>query len=216
MKNAKFENREAYLTAAIAAFKKLFTDNGAKYPPVRVSTGWPSSRGTSSKRRALGECWDASAAADEVPQIFISPFMDNLLDVDKGDACGVLPTLVHELCHSSLGIKAGHGPAFRRLALAVGLEGKMTSTHAGEKLLALCKEVAAKLGEYPHAKLDFSKSGKKKQGTRMIKCECEECGYSVRTTQKWLELGAPICPVKGHGPMKFELPDGTNEDEDNE
>ena len=34
-----------------------------------------------------------------------------------------------------------------------------------------------------------------KQSTRLIKCECAECGYTMRTTTKWIEtLGAPLCP----------------------
>lgn len=33
------------------------------------------------------------------------------------------------------------------------------------------------------------------QTTRMIKCECLECGYVVRTSRKWAAMGLPICPV---------------------
>jgi hypothetical protein len=40
----------------------------------------------------------------------------------------------------------------------------------------------------------------------MIKCECETCGYIVRTARRWIEeMGAPHCPA--HGPMTCELPD---------
>ena len=36
---------------------------------------------------------------------------------------------------------------------------------------------------------------KKPGGTRLLKAECGECGYTVRVTKKWLEAkGAPICP----------------------
>jgi hypothetical protein len=41
-----------------------------------------------------------------------------------------------------------------------------------------------------------------KQDARLIKCECGECGYVVRTTRKWLEIGAPHCP--NHGAMNVE------------
>lgn len=35
-----------------------------------------------------------------------------------------------------------------------------------------------------------------KQGTRLLKCRCASCGYTVRTTRKWLDLaGPPICPT---------------------
>lgn len=38
----------------------------------------------------------------------------------------------------------------------------------------------------------------KKQTTRMLKCECPQCGYTVRTTRKWLDVAVPVCPVHGH------------------
>jgi hypothetical protein len=34
----------------------------------------------------------------------------------------------------------------------------------------------------------------RKQTTRMLKATCPKCGYAVRTTRRWLELGAPLCP----------------------
>lgn len=56
----------------------------------------------------------------------------------------------------------------------------------------------------------------KKQKTRMLKCECAECGYTVRTARKWLEqAGAPLCPIEGHGVMEHEpLGDDDPESED--
>ena len=94
-----------------------------------------------------------------------------------------------------------HGPKFRQCAKAIGLEGKMTATTAGESLVKEIEKIHAKLGDYPHAKLDFQRG--KKQTTRMIKCYCPgtECTddkgktYTVRTTRAWLELETPSCPV---------------------
>ena len=41
--------------------------------------------------------------------------------------------------------------------------------------------------------------------TRMVKCQCGDCAYTVRTTRKWLdELGPPLCPCNSE-PM--EVPD---------
>jgi hypothetical protein len=37
----------------------------------------------------------------------------------------------------------------------------------------------------------------------MWKCECTQCGYLVRTTARWLEVGPPICPVPEHGSMRI-------------
>ena len=36
---------------------------------------------------------------------------------------------------------------------------------------------------------------RRKQSTRMLKCQCGFCGYVVRTTRTWLdEYGPPLCP----------------------
>jgi hypothetical protein len=41
-----------------------------------------------------------------------------------------------------------------------------------------------------------------KQTTRLLKATCahDECGYNVRVTSKWLEIGPPHCPL--HGAME--------------
>lgn len=38
-----------------------------------------------------------------------------------------------------------------------------------------------------------------KQTTRLLKATCthEKCGYTVRVTSKWLEIGPPHCPLHG-------------------
>lgn len=211
MSKSKHTTREDYLLAAVKLSIPIFKSAGVEIPPVRVSTGWPSSRGTSSKRKAIGECWDKKAASDKVSQIFISPWMEGPVHLEKNDSMGVLPTLEHELVHAVLGTEAGHGAKFRKLALAIGLEGKMTSTHAGAELTAKLAEMSKELGDYPHSKLNPSKSGKKKQGTRMVKCECAECGYILRTSKKWIEVAIPSCP-SGHGKMDCEVPDEEDAD----
>lgn len=32
-------------------------------------------------------------------------------------------------------------------------------------------------------------------GSRLVKAACQQCGYTVRVTRKWLAVGAPICPT---------------------
>ncbi len=53
--------------------------------------------------------------------------------------------------------------------------------------------ILKKAGPLPHKQLTAYRT-KKKQGTRLLKAYCEECGYTVRVTAKWLEAsGAPFC-----------------------
>ena len=70
----------------------------------------------------------------------------------------------------------------------------MTATHAGEALRDRLEGLTAKIGPYPHAKISFEKKDKP-QTTRMIKVLCPDpsCGYHVRTTRKWIEIGTPTC-----------------------
>jgi len=197
--NTKYTTREQYLHAAIDLLKPTFKRAGHVIPPVRVSVGWPSIRPLSPKSRRVGECWDKSAATDKVAQIFISPYL--------GTAFDAVDTLAHELVHAVLGQEAGHGPIFKKLALAIGLEGKMTQAGAGPEFSKTLHELIKELGVYPHAQLKSAiLPGRKKQGTRMIKCECSVCGYTVRTTKKWLDEAIPACPIHKKQ-MECEIPD---------
>jgi len=177
----KYATREDWLHALREQCVPLFET--ANYPlpdKIRLSCGFPRSQ-----RKATGQCWSAESSEDGTYEIFVSPVLS--------DAVEVAATIVHELCHAAVGIEAGHKGTFRECATTIGLEGKMTATTAGAKLTTLLKEITGKLGPYPHAILNPSATVKK-QGTRMIKVECPECGYAVRTTRKWLDVGLPVCP----------------------
>lgn len=181
--------REAWLTKAVVELTPLFTEQDYKVPAMRVSCGWPSSRGLGKGKHTIGECWDAKAASDKLHQIFITPRTAN-----PCEDYGILPTLAHEMAHAIVGIEEGHNKVFGKCVRSIGLEGKLTSTYGGEEFLAKAKAIVQKIGDYPHAALNPSGRPTKKQSTRLIKCECADCGYVVRTTRKWIAEGAPICP----------------------
>jgi hypothetical protein len=108
------------------------------------------------------------------------------------------------MVHATIGHKAKHGPKFRDCALAIGLEGKMTATTPSAKMSEFAEAFIKKHGPYPAGNISALK-GPTKQTTRLLKCECPECGYVVRTTAKWLEdAGAPYCGIKSHGRMGTE------------
>jgi hypothetical protein len=101
------------------------------------------------------------------------------------------------LVHTAVGFECKHRGPFVKVAKAIGLEGKMTETTAGEALIARLKELIEQLGEYPHARLVASNKPKT-QTTRMLKVTCKECGCVVRMTRKWLdEAGLPTCGCGG-------------------
>lgn len=185
--------REQWLLGLVEYLAPLFNHHGYSIPAnIRVSCSLPSGRAFSNNR-TIGECWATEASADQTHEIMVSHTVANSLR-----AGGVL---VHEVCHAVAGIKAGHGKLFRRLAIAVGLEGKMTATGETDYLNGMICSYAWEVGEYPHAKLDYSK--RKKQPTRLLKAVCNnldcdffaELGktYSVRLSSQVFDYAAPRC-----------------------
>lgn len=190
--------REEWLQAAVLKLTPFLLGKGLHMPPVRISCGWPSRNPTGIKKRTIGECWDGKCSSDGAPQLFISPLLADPLDPQ-----GVLATVAHECLHA-IDFAAKHGAKFKRMATLIGLEGKPTHTHASDDLIGLFERILGELGPYPHVALTLKKE-RTKQTTRQRKCECEACGYVARVSQKWIDVGPPVCPAVGHGPMKTEL-----------
>jgi hypothetical protein len=177
--------REQWLTDAVAALTPRFEALSLTVPTVRVSVGWPGGRGK--KNAVIGQCWSTAASADGVAQLFISPVLD--------DPVQVLSTLLHELAHAVDDNEHGHRGPFVRTVRGLGLVGKPTATVASEELAEELAELVEELGEYPHARLTSLAGGPKKQTTRMLKVACPGTGYTVRMTRKWIdEVGLPVCP----------------------
>jgi len=133
----------------------------------------------------LGECWSFECSEGQVTEIFMSP--------RYSDALLVAGTLVHELIHAAIGVDKKHGVEFRKAMKLVGLKGKPTATEADDQLREHLKALIEKIGPYPHSRLT-PKMKLKKEGTRLKKVACEKCGYTVRVTAKWIEVGLPVCP----------------------
>ena len=179
--------REAWLCRAAELLKSVCEPHFTYPERLRISCGWPSKSALAARKRRIGECWATTASKDRSAEIFISPCLD--------DPQLVVGVLLHELIHAGVGVECGHKGPFKRAALAIGMEGKMTETLPGPALRQRIAYLIEDLGPYPHACLDgMERAGPKKQGTRMMKVECPSCGYTVRTTAKWLEIGTPTCP----------------------
>lgn len=180
-------NREAWLQNAVGLMRdRLFHSKGFEVPKeIRISVGFP--KGSRGKGvHSIGQCWAAAASADKHFEVFIHP---ELVEPTR-----ILDVVAHEIAHVVAGHDAGHGKGFREVATKIGLSGKMTATIAGEDLILVLKDYSAFLGEYPHASLSSERgSGPKKQGTRLLKVLCPDCGYKVRVTQKWVDIGLPTC-----------------------
>jgi len=180
-----YDTREAWLNAMTDLLRPEFEVADAALPGnIRLTCGFPSRGGRPGKRQVLGECWPSGRSEDDHFEVFITPMRDNPVVV--------VGILVHELVHVAVGCDCGHRGAFRTVATTLGLEGKMTETIVGEALKEKLQDHVDRLGPYPHASLTMTE--KPPQSTRMKKIECPECGYMVRASQKWINIGVPTCP----------------------
>jgi hypothetical protein len=115
-------------------------------------------------------------------------------------------TLIHELAHAenkTLGIQdcsgRRHNKKFKAMAEKLGLEVKELDPAVGYGFTDLADGARAFLEKIVFKRELFElcrlqAGSRAKAGSRLIKCECPNCSYTVRVTRKWLEVGAPTCP----------------------
>jgi hypothetical protein len=185
---ALYETREAFLNAFIEAARPHFERVNAPLPSnVRVAVGF-TSRGSRGNR--IGECWSDAASGDGHFEIFIKPTLT--------DAYKICDVLTHELIHAAVGLDAGHGATFKRVATSLGLEGKASATVAGKDWFSWAGPILQELGDMPYGALDADKasSARKKQATALLKVECPACGFLARVTNKHIAPHPFLnCPV---------------------
>jgi hypothetical protein len=214
-KAARDITREAWLLSAIEKLIPLLEQAGAanvRHRKYQVSVSFPSKY----VRKRVGECWaDRASECGGINNVLVSPIVD--------DPIQVLGTVAHELIHADDNCESGHNGHFKKVAMALGLTGKMTATEIGEDLRPVLADMVTELGTYPHTKLNLG-TNQKKQGTRMLKADCRDnacaChddkgnGYTVRLTAKWVEVGMPTCPAGTKLTLEGEEPE--TEEEENE
>jgi hypothetical protein len=191
--SASILNRESWLQEAVGILAPIFSAVGYGIPPLKVSCGFAAS---SSPRTTLGQCWPRERSGDLVNEIFISPKID--------DPVEVLDTLVHEICHAIDDCQSGHGADFQGIAQVVGLEGPARMAHAGESLKVRLMTISKTLGPYPHRALNFPPP--RPSNASRNKAKCMQCGFEVTLLKRWESYGAPICP-KDHIRMEQTQPE---------
>lgn len=217
-------NRETWLNLLAEKLAPRFAELGHPLPKFRVSIGFTS---VGANGGANGQCWSDMCTDDKHFTIFISP--------SEATSMSIAAVLNHELIHAAVGLKAGHKGAFADVMAATGMERPFTTSTPGEAFKAWVQPYIAELGEIPHCALNvrgpskeklFKKDGggvepaaapddgdepknnlPKKQTTRLLKCVCGKCGYTVRLSQKWLDVGPPHCPEHGAMDTPDDMPE---------
>lgn len=184
MDNSNYGTREQWLNAFMDSARAEFERVGYPLPEkVRVSVGFTSTgkRGTS-----IGECWSEAASEDGYFEIFIRP--------NATSDARIADILTHELVHAAVGLRAKHGSTFKACATALGLEGRMTATTAGEDWYKWALPILSSIGPMPYGQLnDGMSSAKPKQKTNLLKVECPDCGWLARVTRKHIEPHSHLC-----------------------
>jgi len=173
--------RESWLEAAVQELIPIFVKAGFAVPLCRVSCGFAS---TGARSGHIGQCWSTKASKDGINQIFVSPALE--------DAIEVLDTLVHELVHAVDDCQHKHGKEFKKIAIKLGMTGPMRSAGAGPILKEKLKEVAGRLGAYPHTRLSVPMKAVTRSPRPRAKCR--KCGFTVPMLKDFLHYGPPICP----------------------
>lgn len=180
-------NREEWLTRMAKLIEPIF--KGFAIKPYKVTCGWPSRNATGRTSRAVGECHAIETSKAGVHEVFISPTLDNPLDVAG--------TLTHEMCHIAAGMQAKHGKDFVSVAKHVGLtKGKPRSVGPGELLEQELARMIETIGEYPHKAIVPILIEKKPRTSVTLICSQCECRITIGI--KWLDLsGSPTCGCGG-------------------
>ena len=140
--------REQWLNRGVKELRKrVFKAHMGEFewPDIAISVGFP--KGARGKSKAIGQCWSKRSSTDGKVHIFVSPVLD--------DPVRVLDTVAHELVHAVVGNECGHRGAFKDMATAIGLTGKMTATVAGPELEEKLNSVVHEIGKYPHGRLNL-------------------------------------------------------------
>ena len=163
---------------------------------LKLSVGFPP--GVRANSRVVACCFPSSASSEGYSEIFISPVIDDSLEV--------LTCLVHEICHAIDDNKGGHKGMFAMLAQGVGLMRPFASAHASPELNEFLQSYIDMFGDIPHASIDYT--ARKQQSNRQLKVWCE-CGFKFNTSRLQIEKcvsihGGIMCPCCTNF-MKFDI-----------
>lgn len=185
--------RHTWLEAAAVWCGEALAKAGHPVPAgARVSFGLS----PRAARKTLGFCFHSTASSEGIREVFIGPHI-----TDPVEMVGVV---MHELTHAALPDGEAHGRTFSKVVRELGLVGKPTATTVGPELKEVIETQFLATHPYCAGHIDLG-IGFKKQTTRLIKVACPHCGYTARTTRKWIEAaGAPICPIHTDEPMEVE------------
>ena len=218
MSNTNTIDREAWLTLIgeallddyIVPLMRDAVDPYFEPPKVRFSIGYPHKR---NNKKELGGCEPRAKSTDGTNEIFVSPTIDDSLQVSL--------VLMHELLHACLDsgqaddvMHYQHGPVYQGLSKALGFK-NTRYTDVTDALASEMRELFEHIGVLPHEKINDKIQSGSKQKSRWRKVQCNNCGGTSRWTKKQVkEIEYNFCVVCGEDDVlsvEHEHDDGTKE-----
>lgn len=143
--------------------------------------------------RTMGQCHYKQSTGNNKHEIIISNRLNG--NGKKTDSTRIAHVVLHEMIHTCT-YGHGHKGEFKRLARALGMDGKLTSTENSPELEKRMKEnIVDILGKFPHKAVTTKTSFK---GSRLLKITCTECDIIMRASAKACnkihEMECPACP----------------------
>tara|TARA_R110000868_G_scaffold26913_1_gene103035 strand:- start:832 stop:1422 length:591 start_codon:yes stop_codon:yes gene_type:complete len=176
-----FNTREEWLNAALALVRAQVPAIGSQR--IRITCGFPS---TYTRSGTLAECWPSDASKDNTWEVMISPTVALPVEVF---------TLVAGMAlHTVPGGASRTSNSYRAACMDIGLapaDESWRTLLATDDFWSTFGDALEDLGPYPHAEVMAAQ--KKTQSTRMLKLTCPLCGYTLRTSAKWIAQGLPVC-----------------------
>ena len=176
-----FSTREEWLNATVALIRAQVPAIGNQR--IRITCGFPS---TYTRSGTLAECWPDAASKDGTWEVMISPTVALPVEVF---------TLVAAMAlHTVPGGASRTSTSYRTACMDLGLaptDEAWKGLTGTDDFWATFGSALEALGPYPHAEVMASK--KATQTTRMLKLTCPLCGYTIRTSAKWIATGLPVC-----------------------
>jgi len=179
-----YDTAEEWALAVVEAYRPQFEALGLEIPSITISPGFTGAGSRDTK--VAGECWTSKASpTNDTFHIFLNPRIT--------DSNYLAHVIVHEVIHATVGLQCKHRGAFRATAKALGFAGKMTQSEWSDEARIACDRILETIGVYPRPAFT-GMTGRKKAKTRLLKVYCDCCGYTMRITQKWLDIAIPKCP----------------------
>lgn len=155
---------------------------------------------TKGRKNALGWFWAnrwKTGKKEAIHEINLSA--ETLQDCNPGEV------IIHEMAHAenkTLDIRdcanQVHNKHFKTMAERLGLEVKPRDRRYGYGFTDLAQPAkdflkAIKFNAEVFKLQRITSGTVAKAGTRLLKLECPSCGWTCRSTQKWIDTGLPTC-----------------------